>query len=72
MSQHIVCGIDVGNYSVKTVIAEASRDPALPPRIIGVGSAPSTGLRRGVGIDLEEAIEGGRKYGNAAPAMAGV
>ena len=72
MSQHIVCGIDVGNYSVKTVIAEASRDPALPPRIIGVGSAPSTGLRRGMVIDLEEAIEGVRTSVNAAQAMAGV
>lgn len=56
MSKNIVAGIDIGNSSVKTLIAEF-KDGSSSPRVLGVGTSPSNGLRRGVVIDMAEAIE---------------
>jgi cell division protein FtsA len=50
----IICGIDVGSSFVRTVIAQAVSQEE-KPRIIGVGTTESTGVRKGVIIDLEEA-----------------
>lgn len=68
--QQIICGIDVGNSAVKTVIAELNRE-TLRPQIIGVGSSPSNGLRRGVIFDMEETINNIRDSVNQAESMAG-
>ena len=40
---------------VKVVIAKVERDH-LRPEILGVGTAPSHGLRRGMVVDMEETI----------------
>ncbi len=69
--QHIITGIDIGNSSIKTVIAELNRE-TLRPRIIGVGSVPSSGLRKGVVFDMEETINNIRDSVNRAETMAGV
>jgi cell division protein FtsA len=52
----IIVGIDIGSSQVRTVIVQSfsSEEPA---RIIGVGTANSFGLRKGVIVDLEEAIK---------------
>ncbi|MDP1884788.1 MAG: cell division protein FtsA [Candidatus Moranbacteria bacterium] len=52
-SRDIIVGIDVGSSSVRTVIAQIFPEEE-KPRIIGVGSANSTGVRKGVIVDLEE------------------
>ncbi|MDP3954597.1 MAG: cell division protein FtsA [bacterium] len=67
----IVCGIDVGNSAVKTIIAELNRE-TLRPHVLGVGSAPSSGLRRGMVIDMEEAIHNISQSLEQAQTMAGV
>jgi cell division protein FtsA len=54
MAKHVT-GIDVGSYHVKVVIAEASDDPRLPPRILGTGYAESRGLRQGYVVSIPEA-----------------
>ena len=69
--QNIVAGIDVGNANVKTVIAEIDREN-LRPRILGVGSSESTGLRKGMVVDMEEAIGNVRQSVAKAESMAGV
>lgn len=51
-----VAGIDIGNALVKVVIAENSRD-LIGWKIVGVGQAPSSGLRKGVVVDMEETIK---------------
>ena len=56
MSKSVIAGIDIGNSSVKTLIVEF-KDDSSPPRVLGVGVSPSNGLRRGVVIDMAEAIE---------------
>ena len=53
--RQIITGIDIGNLFVKVVIAELDRD-SWQPKIIGVGVAESHGLRKGVVLNMEEAI----------------
>ena len=56
MSKHnIIAGIDIGNSTVKTIIAE-HKDGSERPQILGVGISPSNGLRRGVVVDMTEAV----------------
>lgn len=50
-----IVGIDVGTTKVCTLVAEAYDDGQL--RIIGVGVAPSRGLRKGVVVNVHEATE---------------
>jgi cell division protein FtsA len=68
--QQIICGIDIGNSAVKTVIAELNRE-TLRPQIIGVGSAASNGLRKGVVFDMEETINNIHDSVSQAESMAG-
>lgn len=51
----IICGLDIGTTKVGAIIAEIEQGDAIPT-IIGVGTSPSDGLRRGVVIDLEKTI----------------
>ena len=53
--QQIICGIDVGNSSIKTIIAEIDRQSLLP-RILAMGSVESRGLRKGMVVDMAETI----------------
>ncbi len=70
MSSSYVTGIDIGNSYVKTVIAELSRDN-LTPHIVGIGSSPSNGLRRGMVIDMAEAVQSVRDSVTQAQLIAG-
>jgi len=53
LRQQIICGIDIGNHAVKTIIAGIGPG-SLRPQVLGVGSALSTGLRRGMVFDMDE------------------
>lgn len=55
-NRDIIVGIDVGSTGVRTVIAQAFPEED-KPRIIGVGFAPSSGVRKGVIVDLEDATK---------------
>ncbi len=54
--RNILCGIDVGSSNVRTIIAQIISDEE-KPRIIGVGVAPSNGVRRGTIVDIEETLK---------------
>src|SRR3989338_186045 len=69
--QYIISGIDIGNSQVKVVIAKIDRD-TLGMEILGVGSAVSNGLRKGMVVDMEETIDNVRTAVQRAEAMAGV
>jgi cell division protein FtsA len=57
MARHIAVGIDIGTYQIKVVVAQASNpNERLSPKIIGIGSAESKGLRHGYIINQNEAI----------------
>lgn len=51
----ILVGLDVGTTTVRAVVGK-KEDENSTPSIIGVGEAPSSGIRRGVIIDIEEAV----------------
>ena len=51
----IVASLDIGSSKIRTVVGIQEGDSVIP-NIIGVGIAPSTGLRKGAVIDVEETI----------------
>ena len=52
----IVIGLDVGSSNVRAVILQKFEEEE-KPRVVGVGVAPSAGMRRGVVADVEETIK---------------
>jgi cell division protein FtsA len=53
--EQIIASLDVGSSKIRTVIALLEEEKKMP-NIIGVGVAPSTGMRKGNIIDVDEAI----------------
>ncbi|MBT4056460.1 cell division protein FtsA [Candidatus Peregrinibacteria bacterium] len=51
----VVASLDIGSSKIRTVVGTLE-DEHQAPNIIGVGIAPSTGLRKGAVIDVEETI----------------
>lgn len=51
----VVASLDIGSSKIRTVVGIIDEE-AQAPNIIGVGIAPSTGLRKGAVIDVEETI----------------
>jgi len=54
MSGGIIVALDIGSTCVRAVICERDEDGTL--RIIGVGTRPSTGLRKGVVVNIEATL----------------
>ena len=53
--EETIVALDVGTTKVCALIAEVNQDEEL--RIVGVGIAPSRGLRKGIVVDVEKATE---------------
>ncbi len=71
MARNIITALDVGTSTVQTVVAERKKgEDGL--RILGIGNIPSAGLRRGVVVDLEDAISSIRQSVGEAQRSAGV
>ncbi|MBI5754782.1 cell division protein FtsA [Candidatus Peregrinibacteria bacterium] len=51
----LIASLDIGSSKIRTVVATAAVKNEVP-NIIGVGVAPSLGMRKGMVIDVEEAI----------------
>jgi cell division protein FtsA len=62
--------LDIGTTKVAAVIAQPDESGEL--KIVGVGHAPSTGLRRGVVVHLEKTVEAIRAAVAEAERMAGI
>ncbi len=54
MARDIIAALDVGTSTVQTVVAERERG-GNGVTLLGVGVAPSAGIRRGMVVDLEDA-----------------
>ncbi len=65
-----LAGLDVGTTKIAAIIAEAMDDGDL--EIIGIGKADSKGIKRGVVVNLEAAVESIKKAIEEAELMAGV
>ncbi len=55
MEAKIYAGLDIGTTKITVIVAEAD-ETGETLRIIGVGSAPSDGLKRGVVVNLEKTV----------------
>jgi cell division protein FtsA len=71
--ERIIAGLDIGSAKTTVVIAEAVGDRKNTPslRILGVGQARTTGLRRGIVSDIEETTRSIKKAVEDAERMAG-
>ncbi len=69
MSKYIA-GLDIGTTKIAAIIAEVNGSPE--PTIIGVGTSPSDGLRRGVVVNLDKTIRSIEAAIEEAERMAGV
>ena len=67
--QDRIVGVDLGTTKIAAIIAEVDDEDL---KIVGVGSTPSNGLKRGVIVNLEKAIESIMKAVDEASRMAGV
>ncbi len=76
--EEIVVGLDIGTTKVCTVIGQGSAstgapgDESGPINVIGVGSVPSRGIKKGVIVDVDETVAAIRDSVERAAHMAGV
>ncbi len=64
----LVVGLDIGTYKVSAIVAELGEDGI---EIVGIGTAPSKGLRKGVVVNIDATVESIRKAVEEAELMAG-
>lgn len=69
--ERVIAGLDIGSAKTTAIIAEAvgERHPTI--KILGVGQARTTGLRRGIVSDIEETTRSIQKALQDAERMAG-
>ena len=66
----VVVGLDVGTTKICAVVAESNENGEI--RVIGIGTTPSKGLRKGVVVDIESTVETVGKALEEAEQMANV
>lgn len=66
--QDLIVGLDIGTTKICTVVGELSGDKI---NIIGIGTHPSIGLRKGVVVNIEATVESIKKAVEEAELMAG-
>ncbi len=68
--ENVIVGLDIGTSKVAAIIGEVGEDDQI--EVIGVGLAPSKGLRKGVVVNLETTTAAIEKAISDAEMMAGV
>jgi cell division protein FtsA len=66
----IVVGLDIGTTKIGAIIAELDGNEG--PKVVGVGTSPSEGLRRGVVVNLEKTVQSISRAVDEAELMAGM
>ncbi|MBA3535736.1 MAG: cell division protein FtsA [Tatlockia sp.] len=69
IEKNIITGLDIGTSKVVALIGEVSTDGTI--EIIGIGSHPSRGLKRGVIVDIEATVNTIQRAVQEAELMAG-
>jgi cell division protein FtsA len=65
----IVVGLDIGTSKIAAIVGELNEDDGVD--IIGVGTAPSRGLRKGVVVNIDATVDSIQKAVREAENMAG-
>ena len=68
--KNIVVGLDVGTTKICATVAEIDREGRI--RIIGIGTSPSHGLRKGVVVNVESTVDSIGRAIDEAEEMSGV
>ncbi len=69
-NDQLLVGLDIGTSKIACIVAESAPDGKLD--VIGIGTHPSRGLRKGVVVNIESTIESIRMAVEEAELMAGV
>ncbi|MGE4296402.1 MAG: cell division protein FtsA [Desulfovibrionaceae bacterium] len=64
----LIVGLDIGTTKICAVVGEATGSGV---DIVGIGSSPSTGLRKGVVVNIEQTVQSIKKALEEAELMAG-
>ncbi len=67
--ERIITGLDIGSSKITTIIATLGTEGKVS--VIGVSSVPSQGIKKGVVVDIDEAVEAIAKSLESAERMAG-
>lgn len=65
----LIVGLDIGTTKICAVVGEPSENGGMD--IVGIGTSPSTGLRKGVVVNIEQTVQSIRKALEEAELMAG-
>jgi cell division protein FtsA len=65
----VIAGLDIGSSKVTVVIGTVSEESKL--EIVGVGTAPNTGIRQGIVVNIEATTESIKKAREEAELMSG-
>jgi cell division protein FtsA len=68
--ENLIVGLDIGTTKIAVIIAELQESGE--PKIVGIGTSRSEGLKRGVVINLEKTVESIAQAVEDAELMAGV
>ena len=53
--KNLIVGLDIGTSKIVAIVGE--HEPGQPVEIMGIGSHPSHGLKRGVVVDIESTVQ---------------
>lgn len=67
--ENVIVGLDIGTTKICAIVGEVVEDGV---DIIGIGTAPSKGLRKGVVINIESTVESIRKAVEEAEVVSGI
>ncbi|HET9485014.1 MAG TPA: cell division protein FtsA [Xanthomonadales bacterium] len=65
----LLVGLDIGTSKIVAIVGEYT--PGLPVEVIGIGSHPTKGLKRGVVVDIESTVQSIQRAVEEAEVMAG-
>jgi cell division protein FtsA len=69
IERNLIVGLDIGTSKVAAIVGELTSDGNI--EIIGIGSTPSRGLKKGVVVNLESTVQSIQKAIEEAELMAG-
>ena len=69
IDKNLIVGLDIGTSKVVAIVGEVNLEGGV--EIIGIGSHPSRGLRRGVVVNIESTVQSIQRAVEEAELMAG-
>ena len=67
--QGLIVGLDIGTSKIEAVVGEVNEDGVI--EIVGIGSSPSHGLKKGVVVNIESTVQSIQRAVEEAELMAG-